>query len=120
MTEMIPMWVFYLVLLFVGMVVASVLFYAVKVEESPLQWSQFVSTLGKDGKDHGDLTKLGQLVGIIVSSFIVLALAARVNSLDWVGFAAIFTLYLTYVAGVQMFQAYMKSKNSQQPSVDQK
>jgi hypothetical protein len=111
-TETVPMWAFYAGLVVVVLFLARTLETTIKDEKTPLEWWQFLCTNGKDGKEHGDITKLGQAVGILVSSWAVIMLASKVEKLDWLGFSAIFTLYLAFVSGVAVFQAYLKSKNA--------
>lgn len=62
--------------------------------------------------DTGRLSaaKIGQLVGVIVSSWVIIA-AARAGQLS----AEMFLIYLAYTAGVDLFGKYLRSKEQKRP-----
>lgn len=110
MDQAIPMWAFYLLLALLAMVVYYHLTKTISDEASPIEWWHFVSSKGKDGEHYADITKLGQVAGIMVVSWLVIAMSARVDKLDALGFCGVLALALAYLAGVQAFQAYLKSR----------
>lgn len=105
-----PAWVFYAVLLMLAIFFVERLNKSMRDESNPLSWWHFIASKGKDGTFYADITKLGQALGIVLVIWIAVALSARVKELDWMGFCAILGLVLSYLAGVQAFQAYLKSK----------
>jgi hypothetical protein len=110
MDQTIPMWAFYLLLALLAALVYYHLTKTIADEKSPIEWWHFVSTKGKDGEHYADITKLGQVAGIVVVSWLVIAMSARVDKLDALGFCGVLALALAYLAGVQAFQAYLKSR----------
>jgi hypothetical protein len=113
----IPIWAIYSIIFLLAILLAVKLYHVMNDEANPIEWWQFISTKGADGKPYADLTKLGQAVGIFTSAAVVFVFSARKDA-DTLGFCAVFTIALTYLGGVQAFQAYMKSKN--QPQQEQK
>lgn len=111
--EILPMWAFYALLLIVVFALVYKLHQTIKDEKSPIEWWHFIATKGKDGEHYADITKLGQVMGIILVIWLAVAMSTRVKELDWMGFCAILTLVLAYLGGVQAFQAYLKSKQQE-------
>jgi len=105
----IQMWLFYVVLLLGVIALIWKLNHEMKAD-TPIYWWHFITSKGKDGTFYADITKLGQVFGIILVVWVAITMSARVKDLDWVGFSAILGLVLSYLAGVQAFQAYLKSK----------
>lgn len=104
-----PMWLFYVVLLIGVLTLIWKLNHEIKAE-TPIEWWHFIASKGKNGEYYADRTALGQVLGIILVVWLAITLSARVKDLDWVGFCAILTIVLSYLAGVQAYQAYLKSK----------
>jgi hypothetical protein len=105
-----PMWIFYAALAVIGMLIGLMLYFANRDKDNPFEIWQFVATMGKEGKYHPDITKLGQWHGIIASSWVAVALAAKVKDLTAFEYGGILVVCLLYLAGVQMFQAVMKAR----------
>lgn len=74
---------------------------------NPIDWWQFISSKGVDGKEYADMTKLGQSVGIFCCVASVLIFASR-KDVDAVGFSLVLGVALLYLGGVQAYQRYMK------------
>lgn len=72
-------------------------------------WADFVSTKGIDGKQHGDLNKIGQIAGIVLAVVTVLMYADN-TTVDPTGLAALLTVALIYLGGVTAFAVWMRSK----------
>jgi hypothetical protein len=108
----IPLWAFYTIFMLVIVLLVYQLHRVMEDDANPIQWWQFISSIGKDGKPYADLTKLGQAAGIITCMAVVIIFSARVKDLSWEGFAAVLTIVLLYLGGVQGYQAYMKSRTS--------
>lgn len=113
------MWLFYIVLLLGVIALIWKLNHEMK-SEAPIEWWHFIASKGKNGEFYADITKLGQVLGIILVIWVAITLSARVKELDWVGFSAILGLVLSYLAGVQAFQAYMKAKRDDKPTEEAK
>ena len=88
-------------------------------DKNPIEWWQFIASVGKDGKPYADITKLGQATGILLVNAVTVLFASRVEKMDWLGFCGVLTLVLSYLAGVQFFQAYLKSKGVQPPKQEE-
>jgi hypothetical protein len=84
-----------LILLFVVWIFIRV----VANENNAIIWADFVSSLGTDGKQHGDLKKLGQLAGIVVAVVSALMYADAKN-VEATGLAALLAVVLLYLGGV--------------------
>jgi len=83
--------------------------YIVMLSKNPIEWWQFISSKGADGKEYADMTKLGQSVGVFLCVASVLIFAAR-KDVDAVGFSLVLGVALLYLGGVQAYQRYMKGQ----------
>ena len=96
-------------------VLLSIQLYLVMHDESnPIDWWQFISSPGKDGKQYADMTKLGQSVGVFLCVASVLMFAAR-KDVDATGFSLVLGVALTYLGGVQMYQTHVRGKQLTPP-----
>jgi hypothetical protein len=71
--------------------------------------ADFISTRGDDGLQHGDLNKVGQIVGIVVAAMSVLMYADSIN-VEPTGLAALLGVALAYLGAVTMYASFLKSK----------
>lgn len=91
-----------LVVIFV--LLGILLWKVMRSEENTIEWWQFISTRGPDGKHYADVDKLGKVVGIIVSSWVVTT--NKTNE-------AMLFIYLAYVGAVGGWSAYLRARNGQ-------
>ena len=79
---------------------------------SEIEWWQFIATKELDGKNHGDIDKLGKLVALVVSSVIIVwhGYALKIDAL-------LLGIYLTYAGAIGGWAAYLryKQRNGSQP-----
>ena len=78
-------------------------------EVTQIIYADYISSRGADGKQHGDLDKVGQLVGIIVAALVVLMYADS-DKVEPVGLSALLGVSLLYLGGVTMYAKYIRSK----------
>ena len=78
-------------------------------EKNTIVWADFISSRGHDGEQRGDLTKVGQLVGIVVSAVTVLMFADS-EKVEPVGLSALLGVALVYLGGVTAYSNYIRSK----------
>lgn len=108
--SVVPMWIFYVALAVVGILIVVAMYFANRSEDaSDFEVWKFVATLGKEGKFLPDLTKLGQWHGIIATTFVIILMSAKIEHITPTEFMYILVICLTYLAGVQMFQAIVKA-----------
>lgn len=74
-----------------------------------IEWRDFISAIGPDGKFHGDLNKLGQLTGIVIGSVSLVMVSANAKG-DMTGFALVLTSYFAFVGCVAGYAAYLRAK----------
>jgi uncharacterized membrane protein YkvI len=87
------------------------------IKASEFEVWKFVATLGKEGKFLPDITKLGQWHGIIATTFVIVLMSAKIERITPNEFMYILIICLTYLAGVQMFQAIVKAfMNRREPT----
>lgn len=111
----IPVWAFYTVLALAVVLLAYQLHRTVEDEKNDIDWWQFISSRGRDGKQYADLTKLGQAVGIVLCFFSTVYLSSKVTcDAGWLGFAGVLSVVLLYLGGVQVYQSMMRSRDNQQ------
>jgi hypothetical protein len=100
----------------VALIVAIFVFFSfvlsriVNAVENPLQWWHFISTRAADGNQYADIDKLGKIVGIVVSSFIVLLMTHH-DKMD----AVVLGVYLAFVGGIAGYSAYLRAKSGVPP-----
>lgn len=86
-----------------------ILYRVIQDEGNLILWADFISTRGADSKQHGDLTKVGQLVGIGLAAISVLMYADN-EVVEPVGLSALLGVALLYLGGVTMYAANLRSK----------
>lgn len=72
--------------------------------DNDIAWWHFFATRSKDGKTYGDITKIGILVGIVASTFIVVSLGEK-DELDW----TVFGIWLVFISGSESFSKWVKT-----------
>lgn len=81
--------------------------------DNPIHWWQFISS--KDpitGLYEANLTKLGQLFGIVGSTYVVLKASERAYT-DFTQFSILLAVWLAFVGGVASYSAYLRAKIGQ-------
>ncbi len=73
--------------------------------ENNLSCWQFIATKAKDGKHYADLDKLGKVVALFVSSWVVLKVAYD-QKID----AYLLGVYLTFAGAIAGWAAYLRTK----------
>lgn len=112
----IPVWAFYAVLGLAILLLIYQLHKTLEDDQNDLQWWQFISSRGRDGKQYADLTKLGQASGILICFFSIILLADKVTTdAGWLGFSAVLSVVLLYLGGVQAYQTFMKTRTNANP-----
>ncbi len=81
-----------------------------------VEWRDYVSAIGVDGKYHGDINKLGQLTGIVIGSVSLIMVSANAKG-DMLGFAAVLTAYFAFVGCVAGYASYLRSKQNRTETV---
>jgi hypothetical protein len=72
-------------------------------------WADYISTRGADGKQKGDINKVGQWAGIVLSVMCVLMYADN-DKVEPTGLAALLGVALLYLGGVAGYAATLRSK----------
>ena len=72
-------------------------------------WADYISTRGPDGRQHGDINKIGQWAGIVLSVMCTLMYADS-QTVDPTGLAALLGVALLYLGGVASYAATLRAK----------
>jgi hypothetical protein len=72
-------------------------------------WADYISTRGQDGKQHGDINKIGQLAGIVLAVVVVLMYADN-SVVEPVGLSALLGVSLFFLGAPTMYAGYIRSK----------
>ncbi len=83
-------------------------------EDNDLSCWQFIATRAKDGKHYADLDKLGKVVALFISSWVVLKVAYD-QKMD----AYLLGVYLAFAGAIAGWAAYLRTKESNKPPGDQ-
>lgn len=78
-------------------------------EGTAVEWVDFISTKGADGRQHGDINKIGQWAGIVISVMSVLMYADN-QKVEPVGLSALLGVALLYLGGVASYAANLRAK----------
>lgn len=109
----IPVWAFYTVLALALVLLVYKLHRTIEDDGNEIDWWQFISSRGRDGRQYADLTKLGQAAGIVLCFFSTIYLSSKVTcDAGWLGFAGVLSVALLYLGGVQVYQTMMRSRDS--------
>ena len=91
------------------LVLIWILYRIVKDEGNLIQWADYIASRGPDGRQHGDLNKVGQGVGIGLACTSVLMYSDN-QTVDPTGLAALLGVALLYLGGVSGYAANLRSK----------
>ena len=75
---------------------------------NPIDFWHFYSSRGPDGQQWGDPNKLGIMVGIFASTFIV-GYAFYTNKVDNWFIITLFAIWLAFIAGSESFAKWLRS-----------
>ena len=81
----------------------------VRDDRNDVIWADYISTRGSDGRQHGDINKIGQWAGIILSVMCTLMYADN-QTVDPTGLAALLGVALLYLGGVASYAATLRAK----------
>lgn len=90
------------------MVISAIYLHRSIKGSNPIEFWHFYSTRTSDGKQWGDPNKLGVLVGIFASTFIVGWVFYKYPPDNWY-MIILFGMWLTFVAGVEFFAKWFRS-----------
>lgn len=107
----IELWQLYAAALVFGVVIIGMLAWVMHSKDNTIEWWHFISSRGADGRQYADLTKLGQVAGILLCIAVTFIFAARKDTTAE-GFSFLFGVVLVYLGGVQAYQTYVKSKKT--------
>lgn len=96
-------WVFFVAMIW--------FFYRVVERSEDMEWKEFISTKGSDGKNHPDWDKVGKGVAVIIGSWAIVAIAPNVKT-DFVGFSVLLGSYFAFAACTSGYAAYLRSKSA--------
>jgi len=99
------------ILVYVGGVVVLCLFFAfvgwvIWDKDNEIEYWHFIASKGSDGKNYGDIDKLGKLVALVVASLAV-SWHSYALKLD----ALVLGTYLTYAGAIGAWSAYLRAKS---------
>lgn len=97
-------WIFLLALLLV--------FYKWMQSDNGIEWRDFVSAEKPNGQYRGDINRVGQCVGVVVSAFAIISTAPKAHT-DYAGFALVLTACLAFLGGVAAYAATLRAKQGQ-------
>lgn len=79
--------------------------------ENPLEWWHFISSKGADGKDYADIDKLGKVVALFISSWVMMVMTFN-SKMD----AMMMMTYLAYAGAVGGWSAYLRARTGAFPA----
>jgi hypothetical protein len=83
-------------------------------DKTAIIWADFLSVKDAQGSQRGDVTKLGQTVGVFLA-FACPYMYADSDKVDPIGLAALLGVSLAYLGGVGMYSSYLRSKQPALP-----
>ena len=86
-----------------------ILFRVINDTGNLIEWADYISTRGTDGKQHGDINKVGQWAGILIAVMSVMMYADN-ETVDATGLAALLGVALLYLGGVAGYAANLRSR----------
>ena len=101
-------WIFLLALLLV--------FYKWMQGDNGIQWRDFVAAEKPDGTYRGDINRVGQCCGVVVSVFAIVSTAPKAHT-DYAGFALVLTACLAFLGGVAAYAATLRSRQGRVETV---
>lgn len=97
-------WIFLLALLLV--------FYKWMQSDNGIQWRDFVAAEKPDGTYRGDINRVGQCCGVVVSVFAIVSTAPKAHT-DYAGFSLVLAACLAFLGGVAAYAATLRAKAGQ-------
>lgn len=88
-----------------------ILFRVINDEGNLIVWADFISSRGPDGRQHGDIDKVGKVFGIVLATVTVMMYADN-EKVEPTGLAALLGVSLTYLCAVSAYSSYLRSKQS--------
>jgi hypothetical protein len=93
----------------VFLVVFWAMYRLVSSEENDLDWTQLISTKGKDGLLYFDWNRVGQGCGVVVSMAMPF-IYVHTDKMDGSGLAMVMTASLAYLGGVTSYVTTLRAK----------
>jgi hypothetical protein len=97
-----------MVLLSILLVAARAFSRMVNDTRNNVQASDFYSSKGSDGKEHGDTSKLAKLVGVFASTLMV-AYTFWAHKIESFWPVSVFLIWLIFISGIDVFSAWARS-----------
>ena len=98
-----------LVIMLMVLVLVWTLDRIIRRTDNSLDWSDLVSSLGRDGKPHASIDKIGKCIGVLLA-FYIPVLYAHSDKFEPTGGALLLGASLLYLGGVAAYSANLKSK----------
>jgi|GEM_PF-5565538 len=100
-----------LVVALTAIIVLILLFALVRIINgaNTLEWTDLVSTIGRDGKQHADWNQIGKGLGAVLCTWLP-AVYVYSPKLEAMGLAAVMGVALAYLGGVSGYAAMLRSK----------
>lgn len=95
--------------LLILLVLCWILLRIINDQGNVIEWADYIASRGPDGRQHGDLNKVGQAVGIGLACTSVLMYSDN-QTVDPTGLAALLGVALAYLGGVGMYAANLRAK----------
>ncbi len=95
--------------LLILLVLLWILYRIVRNEDNDIAWEDFISTRAADGRQHGDINKVGQWFGIVIATMPVLMYVDN-DKVEPTGLAALLAVSLLYLGGVAGYAANLRAK----------
>lgn len=92
------------------LVLLWILYRIIRDEGNLIVWADFIASVGRDGKQHGDLNKVGQMVGIGIAAMTVLMYADN-QTVDATGLSALLAVSLLYLGGVSAYASTLRARH---------
>ena len=86
-----------------------ILYRIISDDGNMIVWADFIASTGRDGKQHGDLNKIGQLAGICIAVMSVLMYSDN-KTVDATGLSILLGVALLYLGGVSGYAASLRAK----------
>ena len=102
--------------LLILLVLVWILFRIINDTGNLIEWADYISTRGTDGKQHGDINKVGQWAGILIAMMSVMMYADN-ETVDATGLAALLGVALLYLGGVAGYAAKLRANQGSMTTV---
>ncbi len=84
------------------------------VERSTLEWEDLISTLGKDGRMHLNIDKMGKVLGVVLCFWLPIVYAYS-QKMEATGLALVMFTALAYLGAVGSYELYIRSRQGLPP-----